>query len=480
MKKSIFAKLLIVVLCLSLVLCGCASSGNTDVDDGGKGENKPNVETVTPEQIAEEALAKTMSAIFGDMGFVESDSDYGKITLSVGEYVNNVMYIDGKDMQVADELSLNIDGMQMELGIYANDEELVLTMPDVLDDAYGISYETLLQDLENSELWTLLGVDYDEVKSEIEPMLEDLLKQDADDSVEEMEQLIEDVLSSVDRKVTEGKVTVDGETVDAVIVTYSMDQDDMLKMLDSFCVWYEKYMESFAALDIEEAMDEFDDAVAEVETALKEADLTVELVVNINAETGYIMTAKGVLEGTVEDEEGTAILELDLGLDASKSDKFTLKATEIADGEEMDVFQVILKRDIADAEVAYELSVRAAGMTVFRMDLTYDKDTNAYGIEMEMDEEKFSANGTFEATDSKLALTVDTLTSYGEETELNLELILENITAEDIPAMPKYKNILKLTQDDLIDVITKLGETFGGASAEPDIDLDDYEVVFPA
>lgn len=483
MKKSIFTKLLIVMLCLSLVLCGCASSANTDPDDANKGDNKPDVETVTPEQIAEDAFAKTLSAIFGDMGILETDPEYAKVTLSVGEYIDNVLYVDAKDTLCVDELSLNIDGVKLDLNVYGSTEELVLTMPGVLDDAYGVSFDTLLKDMENSELWTLLGVDYNEIKSEIEPALKDAIDQmeNSEASAEELAELLEDILSNVDRKVDEGKVTVDGEVVDAVIVTYSLDQDDMLKMLDSFSVWYEKYMESVAGqINMEDVMDSFDETVAELETSLKDADLTAELVVNINAETGYIMTVEGELEGTVDDEEGAVTLELDLGLDASKSDKYTLKVGEVSEGEEIDVFHLILKRDITDKEIAYELSVRAAGMTVFGMELTYDQASKAYEIELEVEEEKISANGTFELTDSKLALTVDTLTTYGEETELGVELILENIAADGIPEMPKHKNLFKLSQDELIDVITKLSESFGGVSAEPDIDLNDYEVVFPA
>ena len=40
-KHSLFAKLLVMLLCVALVFCGCQQSGNNESSDGGKEEVVP-------------------------------------------------------------------------------------------------------------------------------------------------------------------------------------------------------------------------------------------------------------------------------------------------------------------------------------------------------------------------------------------------------------------------------------------------------
>lgn len=486
MKKTWFAKILIVMLCLSLVLCGCNKS---EGENGGKSDSAslPN----TPEEIADTSYGRTLSAIFGgdgNWGLLGKNMDCSKVTVSVGDYVDNVMYIDTNRMQIADELNVNFDGVEVEAGIYLNENELVLTLPGLVDGAYGVNLDTLVDDLKDSELLALLGINMDQLEEEygftldaIDDMLDTM-----DAYVDEMESLADSALKNVDKTVTEGKVTVDGQEVDAITVTYSLDSEGLKNIVNELGTWYTDYMKDLAAavkldMGLDSVIGEIDGVMAEVETALSELDFSAKVVVNVNAETGYIMTVDGEVEATVEGETATFTLDVDLGVNAAESDKYTLTVGAVADGEQMDVLKLVLKRESTDAKENYDLSVKAAGFEVANAQLAYDKGTGAYELEVNAADVEFALKGTYKLTDKSMEFSVESINLDGDKTEINAKVLVEKISASSIPKMPEYKNILKLSQQDILDLVNEFSETMNqfyiGESTpnyDSDYDFDEY------
>ncbi|MBQ3214846.1 MAG: hypothetical protein IJB11_01870, partial [Oscillospiraceae bacterium] len=259
MKKSVFAKLLILVLCFALMLCGCGESADTAKSDGGEGTSNEsnqnqqggNVQKPeTPEEKAEAALERTLSAMFAsstDMSALEKALQCGKITVTVGDYVDNVLYMNTNKLEFVDQLSLNIEGVELDVEVYLNEHDVVLALPEVVDGAYGVSLDTIVNDLPDSAIWEVLGVDYEEFMSELATSLEGMTGDldELSDMLEGMsaplsglEDALTDVLSNVDKTVAEGKASVDGKDVDAVIVTYSADSAAMQKMVNILLDWY--------------------------------------------------------------------------------------------------------------------------------------------------------------------------------------------------------------------------------------------------
>lgn len=499
MKRSMFAKLLIMILCLALVLCGCSdSAGNDDVDGEKKGSSKVEVNNdeddpdnnedegpaqnvaVTPEEKAEVALSKTLGAIFSadaDVDVLEDALECGKITISVGDYVDNVLYIDSNDFQIADELSLNIEGFQLDAELYFNEEDLVLAMPGVVDGAYGIHFDSLATDLEQSAIWGLMGVDYETAMAELGVALEEItsVMDTVDPTMNDLEGALEDALANVDKTVTEGTANVDGEDVDAIIVTYSMDSAAMQEMVEVMIDWYAGYMDdmanSFAGfvevdMDMDELTAELDAAKNSVEDFFVENELKAELVVNINAETGYIMTAEGEFSGVVDGDEGGVYLSVDLGKDASKSDEYSIELISRGDDGEAGI-SLVLERETNGTETVYELTMSASDdsemMELMTATLTYDSASYEYEISLASDGEEFAINGICKLTANEFELSLDSATSYGETVDIGLVLKVEAISASQIPQMPaSYINLLTMSENDWMDLITELSMAFGG------------------
>ncbi|MBE6923620.1 MAG: hypothetical protein E7466_00060 [Ruminococcaceae bacterium] len=491
MKKSVFAKLLILVLCFALMLCGCGESADTAKSDGGEGTSNEsnqnqqggNVQKPeTPEEKAEAALERTLSAMFAsstDMSALEKALQCGKITVTVGDYVDNVLYMNTNKLEFVDQLSLNIEGVELDVEVYLNEHDVVLALPEVVDGAYGVSLDTIVNDLPDSAIWELLGVDYEEFMSELATSLEGMTG-DLDElsgmlegmsaPLSGLEDALTDVLSNVNKTVAEGKASVDGKDVDAVIVTYSADSAAMQKMVNILLDWYAEYVESmsdylaayveqgaFEAADIAEMIES---AKGEVATFFENADLTLEFTVNVNAKTGYIMTAQGAFSGTVEGEEGGVYLNIDLGENLTESDKYTF---ELNNGEDENVLMAI-DRDVQGSKSEYTLSISMAedgnDMELMTASLSYDSSSYAYEITLEAEGEKLAANGTFKLTDKDLELTIASIEAAGETTKLDILFGAEAIAPSDVPAAPKYANLLTMSEDDLMMLLLNISAAF--------------------
>ncbi len=480
MRNSLFAKLLVMLLCLCLVLCGCAESADNDkvtVKNEQANKNEDNnpftpPAPLTPEEKAEASLGNTLSAMFisdADFGILEDDLTNSKITIAVGDYLENVLYLNAEDFQLADELSVNIDGVSLNAAIYADEHDLALTLPGMVDGAYGVSFDTLATDLPGSAIWQLMGTDYEEVMGEVNSVLGQITDSldTALSSTEELEDLLEDILDNVDKKTTEGTVTIDGEDVDAIIVTYALDADGIQEIVDIVIDYVEDtYMGSYADIqgmeDYEEVMtEEFDSIRSEVDAFFAEADIDAELVTNINAETGYIMTVEGEVAFAFEGEEGTLNLDIDLGKDASASDAYSMKLYATTGDATMDILGLELARAVSGSKTTYTLTCDSTDGELLTASLSYDSSNYAYAIEAEMDSETIGVNGIFKLTDDVLEFTVDSVEAAGETTEIDLVIKVEAAKASDIPDVPKYTNILQMSEDELTELLMELSTAFG-------------------
>ncbi len=471
MKKSFLAKLLIVILCLSLVLCGC--SGAADNKDDGKNDDKTsnqgdgnkndddkgNKEEATPEEKAEAAIGNTLSAIFSsdvDLGILEDAMECGKVTISMGDYIENVLYINTNDFNVADQLSLNIEGAELGAELYVNDEDLVIAVPGILDGAYGISFDTLASDLEDSLMWEMMGLDYDEVMGQLNEYLEGLdgMLGGMDSSMNDLAGALEEALDYVDRDITEGIAKVNGKDVPAVIVTYTITSDNLHKMLNVMIDWFEGCAEEMGLEDTMESagMGRLSDTIGEMKSSMdeffKEGTMDVELVVNVNAETGYIMTADASVVGAMEGEESTILMNVNLGEDVTKSDEYTLTVSSTFEDETMDILEIALERDSNGSEISYDFSVYSYDAEVFAASFEYDSASYEYNLSVKADESAVTIEGTYKLTDDEFEFFVDYIEVDGESMDIGLLVTAEPVSASEIPDAPEYKNILTMTEDE--------------------------------
>lgn len=482
MKRSVFAKILIMVLCLSLVLCACGK------DDSGKENDPTDAPTSAPTDPtsgnpdgpedpgnsgdSSSGLSGILGNIFGDDVTSEdllAALECGKVTVTVGDMLTNVMYVDVANLKFVDELNLNVEGTEFNAQLYLNQHDLVVALPQVLPDTYGVSFDTLLTDLPTSAIWSLMGTSYDDFMEELSASLDEVLG--AMDGIEDMfvgagetfESLmttLSNAMENVEQTTTTGQANIFGENVDATIISYNVDTAAMENVVNTLLDWCSDNAQDLSDLLGDEELtaqaiiDGIKDAKTEVAGFFDTADLDAALALNLNTETGALMSIDGSFAGTIDGVEDGIYLNLTLGVDPAESDLYSFSIVDSRN----DGFAVTLGNKVEDTKTTYDLnfsSVNSGEATVMMtVTASYDTANNAYQLSMSADGESYAVNGTCKVTDETFEFTVDTLNNNGEVVELNLSLVAETISPNEIPNAPSYKNVLKMSEQELMDLLS--------------------------
>ena len=460
MKKSIFAKILILVMCLCLVLCGCGKDTTNKDDDSGK---KPSTNQNNNKDPFKDPTNNPLSGLLDGM-------DYSKITITVGDTLTNVMYVDATNLKFVDQLKLNIEGTEVNAQLYLNQHELVVALPDYVSGAYGICFDTLATDLPTSAIWGMLGISYDEFMAQLNDQLggvldsmEDLegMLDGVDKCLDSLADTLEEALANVEQTTTTGQVDIHGKNVDAEIVKYSVDSAAMERIVNSLIDWCEDNATNLSDLlgegmisanDISDVMAEAKDSVS---SFFDNAELEASLALNFHPETGALMSIDGSFAGAIDGEEDGYYLNLTLGEDPEESDLYSFSILDSVN----DGFAATLSRQTVGTKTTYTLTasnvISNEATTLMEATASYDTASNAYELTLTADGAAYAVNGICKVTDDSFEFTVDTLTADGETMELNFRLVAEEISANQIPSTPKYSNLLKMSEADLIELLQK-------------------------
>ena len=509
-RRSVLMILLIMLMCVALVLAGCQNAADHDDNDGkNETEETGTTETSNPEDNGiifedpndqvENSVAKTFAAAI-ETSAIESVLGEaikgGKITVEVANMIKNELYLDVLGNEYADFLTVSYDAeVYSEFGFYLKDSKLAVSAPVLLgDEVYGIDFNTLGTDLENCELWAMMGTTYEEFQAQAGIDI-DGLKEAVEkyvDAVSNAGDSMADSLKNVEVTREKGTVVINGETVDAVNVKYHLTSEDFKAVMNAYLDEYEKSMEAmtdafadvFAGMDMDEMMSEMDmDTMRqELDTAFASVDLEGDLVVSINPDSQYIMNVSMDIAGTIDGEEGQIEMDLVLGVDPTSSEKYTFslsacgKDTNEVNGITIDVVRATNGSVETSTLTISEVSSGVSAV-VMTAELSHDSSNGAYEISMAADGETVSIKGIYLVSADKLEISVDTVTSAfeGEEyTEtIGLRLCVETISKSEMPAMPNMKNILKLTQDEWTELLNKFVTEDPDDYYDEDFDYDE-------
>ncbi|MBQ9762088.1 MAG: hypothetical protein IJV82_03320 [Oscillospiraceae bacterium] len=463
-KHTIFAKLLIAMLCFAMLFSGCKGK-----DNGGGGNENP----TNPESVLGDSLDKT----FGDgpVSVLEEALKCGKITISYRDDFENILYLDSENGDLVDELKAVIQGVDLNLSIFGNENRIAVSLPDILDDkAYGIDFSTLADDLASTPIWDIVGVSYEDV-------LENMGASDLDigqlvelggtytEIMMSLEDAIDEALSIPESSTTEGTVSINGKDVKATIVTFKIDDNDLIEMGKVFVDWAEttyndcanELKDIFEGTDVADALEmdiPFDDARAEIEKAFDEVDFTLEIVTNINADSGLLMSVDGdlVVKYAGDDEEYTAYLDLVLGEDPKNSNLYSLKMGAVNPDDEEIGLEAELTRNLSDAKDEYGIKVEVFEDddrdTVLTGNLSYNKSSHAYVLSGEAGGNELEVTGKYQSNDDYFELSVDEVAFNGDSVEVGITVRVEDIERSEIPTMPTFKNILKMSRDEIMEL----------------------------
>jgi hypothetical protein len=301
----------------------------------------------------------------------------------------------------------------------------------------------------------------------------------ADKCLESLAAALEKALENVEQTTTTGKVDIYGKNVDAEIVKYSVDSASMEKIVNTLIGWCEENDNDLSGLlgediltskDITDAMNE---AKAAVSSFFGNADLEASLAMNFNPASGALMSINGSFAGTIDGIEDGLYLNLILGENPAESDLYSFSILDSRN----DGFSVTLGHEVVDTKTTFTLTasnvISGEADAMFVGTASYDTASNKYNVSLTADGATYAVNGTCKVTDETFEFTIDTLNADGEEMALNLKLLAESISASEIPNAPKYTNLLKMSEAELMELLEK----FAGESEE-DILISDKVVEF--
>lgn len=463
-KFSILAVLLVIVMCLSMVLAGCSPAAK---DDDGAKEKKPK----TPEAQLTSSMEKTMSAMLGSEAGLGSIGgalkEQSKITIEVEDQFENVLYLDLKNSYIADFLSFETYDGEQELSVFLKDTALALAYPAILgDDAYGVDFDTLETDLKNSDIWDAMGVSYEEVVSDPGMDVGDMTNTLVDvlDSLGKLEDVMEEAAKDIKVDATKGKATIDGEEVEATVITVHMTSNDVKKILIAYVDWAEGYLDRVdedmgeTDVDLDSALDDYR---TEIEESFSEVDLTLDATVYIDPTTEYMMSCTAELAGTMNGSEGSATMDLVLGKDPATSKKYTFDMTVTSEEDDENKLSAVLSRDLDQDVQVSELNVTVTEADgderTFGAKLEYDTKNYDYEVTVDDDGTEYSAEGKFQLTEDVIEFSVDEYNDGYWQQSVGLRIRIEAIGQKDMPEMPAFTNILKLSEDELQELFGDIG-----------------------
>ena len=177
----------------------------------------------------------------------------------------------GHELALRGEISTESDGDSFRLSFdgYANDDQLMLSVPEISEDYYSVPLPNTLEEFADSALGQYLGVDprdLPDIKLDFFPD-ENLLEQ----FMQEYEEQIEDFKDSIE--IEEVDERIDGADRDLTVYRIDADWDEGMELLEDYFKFV--YKNAYGAFGMEEMyrynMPDFDDV-----------DVDLDILVGIN------------------------------------------------------------------------------------------------------------------------------------------------------------------------------------------------------
>lgn len=420
---------------------------------------------------ANSGKAVTNSAI-NDLGDLVKDTDLvstlmksfdnkGRVTLTVeeGDLLPTDARLDVWMNQDDSRYVLKASAVGEDVTLYLSDTDLI-GQTSILSDAYGLNFDTLVEDLESAE-W------FRNFRTELE--LRGGLEQ-----VEEQLNLISEQISEMKKAGKEAEKLIDKyynllfETIydnaDVTstseggnrVITIVVDADCLAKSVDE--VWKKAakdkkltgYLDDYMSLDLlmmtNEDYDDWADLLSDEDlredavSAVEGADFEVDIEITASSIAHNLKKLKVTLEVEGEDVAAATL---------DRTEKNVTKFKLSAEG------QTIISAKLREDGDDLSGSLSVMGEEVFSFKWDYEKKEKSYKLSMDLptSDMRIVLKGDYETTDKRFYLKVRTLlVENGEETvaDMKLNVALEIVVGEKTPEFPKeYQNVFDLTEDDL-------------------------------
>ncbi len=449
--KKVISVTLILALVLSL---GCLFSACESEKLGLKYAKKDPYAYI---QTASEKVEKEISKETDLSKLFNSLTEKGTVTVKADDMSAEVAYNLKKNSAYANvEWKSFFEDYSAE--IWYDEDAICMKSEDLLgsDTAYGISFDTLEKDMEDSEIWDILFGDlgdFGDFGDTSEDMgAAEILAAffaeggDISELIERYNKTIEKYFDKLEYTVEE---TTTGEGDKAVEISFTLDSDDLVELLETI---EDDVLEDIDLSDlIGVDMDDIIDKAEEIDT-----EMTFSVV--ISNKSGLITNATCEYEFSYEMWYGKTDIGVEMDLDMEDLKDITLKVNQKTKndyGTEKSSVTIKYKNSDSDDKISRKITVKEDGETIAGISFSLDTAKNKLSVQLSDEDENYKLEAKCELSKSKLKLSKMTYTVNGEEEDLPIEELTLS-TGYSTKKMPKYTNILRMDEEELEELLGSL------------------------
>lgn len=487
-KKS--RKPLIIALCAvvaAVVVLGVVfASGALDSLRGTPSTKLKNAATKTIDSVSQR------SEVLGLMRDLKNSDKFGvSIKLeNIGQMLSTVspymsyLNMDAQFDAAADKkmnlsATVNIEGFGIEAkaGIYSSengDRDIVVDLPSILKDPFGISFKTISEDLDKSVFAPGSDSDYEIPESSYDPvkeMLESLGTVPEFFSEEDLRELTKEIQKNEETRIelTKGKEETDAgdRNVKCTVYTAKIDEKKLSAIIKYAGDWMDKNSDLDENRIISQALRSMgvysmgpSDLIEELVDQVSESDLDLEIRYYIYK--GYLV--KTAVSGEIMDHELSS--DITFGSDPSKTEEIVVRTEAEGNG----TFTVKLDLSKADQNILNASLKSKENNVSAKFGFEYDKERSKFKLSAS------NGQGSDVLISGKMKLEKNTIILsdpvMSENSMGEIELDGLSVTFTGDPVIKKlsddypdgYKNILKLSEDefeDAFDDLQSLGSAMG-------------------
>jgi len=452
MKKISVFMFVLVLLLTSILLTSCGGIGLSDVQEDPFAYLEKGVKLTFSNTPFAPLLEKDGKQILADISVEEGENLLqAKVAL---DQESAKFYLDGKYKEVFDAEE-GAENMEMDLALWFADNKFVVKNEFLKElfgsDTIGIDFNATKDTVKNSSLYqavlSALDMNAAELTEEQKTALQ-AIENEIDTLISKIKEILKN--TTVLDGVAEEKITVGEKELETITVS--------LKLKD-------KYMEEIAnalvafANGINEAMGS-EDAISSEDLSLPKMSSSQKYY--LAKESGALVRAEMISSTKVSETEVSDAVEtitsfsLDFGADPQKQflPAFTYELTS----NEINT-EIRGTSSQKDGKFVMTMTVKEDEEEVGDLVFTMEKDGN-FTMTVSDEEEEQTVAGTLKNEDGALVFTstVPSEEDGGEDTKVTLKLR----ASAEIPAVPEFKDLLTLTEDDL----AVLMEAFGAGSVD--------------
>jgi len=428
----------------------------------------------TVESVQENPIVSVVtSALKGGSAEVQLDLDALTQNFIEGSAAVKVYTSDKQEAAVS--ANLVVDDKSLLDATVVADKDNIAASSEVLfgEKAYGINLEKLVKNFEDSAFGPdgkySLGIELDEEHDAIAERTFKMSEAAMDLSKDMTKTLMKSLKKHAEMTKEGTSMTFAGESIKVNAVTLKMDDEVILAVVGDMLTYLKEnealrsFLKDYADLlitlsdgelgydDKDELIDDFYDALDDVDLGDLE-DALDEVEPSLSA-TFYISKSEKALVGldcTTKADGERVRLTSSFGPSWDKLNEISVKLS----APDVDIrFSYLVTEDTKQAYTA-EIEFDSEDGVPVEGTFEWDKKSGGFELGLESEYASFSAEGELALTDKELTLLLDSIHEDDYKQDIGITLILK---ADDkMPSMPKYTDVLEMTEEDVEDLVADL------------------------